>query len=171
MYKYYTTLLKQAGIQEYLGKNIKGALLIYANWKSELRMKFPLKQSFLDFCEGNTLWSHKTLCHLQSNFILTISRYTIRELERLQGKHTCICVLALIDGGTMSGVRAAGGSLPACFCWINHMANANCSGFNFPSWLMSQRFLKMCKSSCQFLLLSLFYSAAVCHKKEHSWRT
>ena len=52
------------------------------------------------------------------------------------------CPLGRIVGGTMSGVRAAGGSLPACFRCISHMAKANCSGFNFPSCFMSHRFLQ-----------------------------
>ena len=55
---------------------------------------------------------------------------------------TCCKALALREGGTMSGVSAAGGSFPACFCWISHMANANCSGLSLPSWFMSHRFLK-----------------------------
>ena len=59
-------------------------------------------------------------------------------------KLTVSCPFGLIEGGTISGVRDAGGSLPDCFRLISHMASANCSGFNFPSWLMSHKFLNSC---------------------------
>ncbi len=38
-----------------------------------------------------------------------------------------------IEGGTMSGVKAAGGSLPDCLREMNHIANINCSGLSLPS--------------------------------------
>ena len=43
----------------------------------------------------------------------------------------------------MSGVSAAGGSLPACLRLISHMAKQNCSGFSFPSCFMSHKFLNL----------------------------
>jgi len=36
------------------------------------------------------------------------------------------------EGGIISGVKLAGGSMPLSFCLISHMAMANCSLFNFP---------------------------------------
>ena len=56
---------------------------------------------------------------------------------------TASCPLGLIEGGTISGVNAAGGSLPDCFRFINHIARANCSGFNLPSCFISHKFLKV----------------------------
>ena len=67
---------------------------------------------------------------------------------------TASCPFGLILGGTMSGVKAAGGSRPACFLWMNHIARANCSGFNLPSWWISHKFLRKSKS---FVHKSLTY--------------
>lgn len=46
------------------------------------------------------------------------------------------------DGGTISGVRRWGVSIPLIFWLTSSMASANCSWFNFPVPLISQRFLQ-----------------------------
>lgn len=46
-------------------------------------------------------------------------------------------------GGTISGVKAAGGSIPFKHRATNHIAKANCSLFNLPFCFISQSDLKM----------------------------
>lgn len=36
------------------------------------------------------------------------------------------------EGGIISGVKVAGGSMPLSVCLISHIAMANCSLFSFP---------------------------------------
>lgn len=52
------------------------------------------------------------------------------------------------EGGTISGDNTLGKSLPWIFCWISHMARANCSLFNFPVWPISHNALKRNHKYC-----------------------
>ena len=45
-------------------------------------------------------------------------------------------------GGIISAVRDGGGSFPAIFCCISHIARENCSELSLPVCFMSHRFLK-----------------------------
>lgn len=65
-------------------------------------------------------------------------------------------------GGTISGVKVGGTSMPFMYLAINHIANANCSLFNLPLCFIShkalQKYVNKIKRTVRFFFPPTYFT-------------